>query len=162
MCARLTHGLSFVVVLLLLLITLDLQFYHGELPCPLCSLQRVTFVGLAIWFLLGFFIPQRFFRLFIAAISTITALLGLLLAGRQVWLQHFPPPDSNECGVSLQYMLHMLPVNQVLQRVFAGTAECTQSGLTFLSLNMAEWSAVWFVVFIAVSVYLLRAAVRRQ
>ena len=85
-----------------------------------------------------------------------TALLGILLAGRQVWLQFFFPGDPAECGVSIQYMLQVLTFKEMAQKIFAGSAECTQRGWEFLQLNMAEWSFIWFILLLIVAGYLLK------
>ncbi len=82
-------------------------------------------------------------------------MLGIFLAGRQVWLQHFPSPDNSECGVSIQYLMQVLPMNQVLEKIFAGSTECSQRGWEFLHLNMAEWALIWFVGFFILTLCLL-------
>ena len=79
---------------------------------------------------------------------------GMGFAGRQVWLQHFPTLDQNECGVSLTYMAKVLPFNQLLDKILQGTAECTKVGFEFLHFNMAEWALIWFIVFFFFSIYL--------
>jgi len=45
-------------------------------------------------------------------------------------------------------MLQVLPVNQALQKIFQGSAECTQRGWEFLHMNMAEWALIWFFLFL--------------
>lgn len=138
----------------LLLISIYLQMFEGFIPCPLCTLQRFTFGLLALIFILGIFIHKRLSHLILSFFTTIASILGILLAGRQVWLQHFPPQNS-ECGVSLEYMIKVLPTHQVLQKVFEGSAECTQSGgWHFLTLDMADWSLVWFILFLFLSLYI--------
>ena len=65
------------------------QFADGELPCPLCMLQRVAFVALAIGPMLTIVSgPQaRNYGLIILA-----GLIGMLTSGRQVLL-HIMPGD---------------------------------------------------------------------
>lgn len=163
MSTRLIYTLNFLLVAILLSISIYLQMFDGFIPCPLCTLQRFSFGLLAMWFLIGALVPRsKIGRFFINIISSITALLGCVLAGRQIWLQHYPSMQSGECGVSLQYMMQVLPLNEVMQRVFIGTAECTQRGWQFLSLNMAEWSLLWFIFFLGMSVYLLMRKTRPE
>lgn len=151
MTIRKTYLFSFLSILGLISFSLYLQFYDGVIPCPLCSLQRLAFITLGVVFLMGIILaPIYVARLFIHVISIVVAGTGIFLAGRQIWLQHFPSVAGNECGVSMQYMLEVLPFNEAMTKILAGSAECTQRGWEFLSLNMAEWSLVCFIVFLIV------------
>lgn len=144
--SRLTYAMQFVVISGLLLFSLYLQFYQGVLPCPLCSLQRVAFMFLAISALIMCVLFRyRAVRLLTNTFSVISAILGIILAGRQIWLQHFPPPTSAECSPSLQYMIHVLPMNELIQKIFSGSAECVDRSWEFMSIGMAEWALVWFI-----------------
>lgn len=156
MSIRSTYFFGFLVVSLLLATSIYLQVFDGIMPCPLCTLQRFTFALLGLVFLTGIVIATRHWgRVIINFISTLVSSLGLVLAGRQIWLQHFPPGNSSECGVSLQYMMQVLPMNEVLQKILEGSAECTQRGWEFLKLNMAEWAFLWFAGFLILSLYLM-------
>lgn len=151
------YGFGFFLVAILLLTSLYLQFFEGFEPCPLCTLQRFAFLGLGVFYLLGLICYRwGFIRIFSSVLALLSATAGLFLSGRQIWLQHFPSDAGTECGVSLQYMLQVLPINEVAQRIFQGTAECSTRGWEFLTLNMAEWSLAWFVLFFLLSAYLLK------
>lgn len=155
MSIRSTYLLGFVLASLLLFISIYLQFVDGILPCPLCAFQRATFGLLGVIFLIGIFTYKiSILRFFMNGLAILTAVLGIILAGRQIWLQHFPP-GNNECGVSLEYMLATFPINEVIKKIFfEGSAECTQRGWEFLYLNMAEWSLIWFVILFVLSTML--------
>ncbi len=156
MYTRSPYLLGSFAIVVLLSISIYLQFFDGFNPCPLCSLQRISFALLGVFFFIGIFLyKQRISRILINLFLLASSLIGALLAGRQIWLQHFPPLDNTECGVSLQYMMQVLPMNEVAKKILAGSAECTQNGWTFLWFNMAEWSLLWFLIFLAGSVYLL-------
>jgi disulfide bond formation protein DsbB len=155
MSIRTTYFFGFIIISALLLTSLYFQIFEGIMPCPLCILQRISFGILGVLFLLGIMVYSKHaLRLLINGLCALTSLLGVLLAGRQVWLQHFPSADASECGVSLQYMIQALPMNQVVQKIFTGSAECTKRGWEFLQLNMAEWALICFVGFLILSVYL--------
>lgn len=155
MTIRSTYFIGFLMISILLLTSIYLQLFEGILPCPLCTLQRLSFGLLGIWFIIGILIhAKRPGRLFINFMCGLTSSLGVFLAGRQVWLQHFPSANNSECGVSLQYMMQVLPVNQVFQKIFEGTAECSQRGWEFLRLNMAEWALICFILFLILALYL--------
>lgn len=153
--SRQTYVLTFIVIAGLLLFSLYLQFYQGILPCPLCSLQRVAFALIAMLaFMTAMMFRCRFIRLGLNFITFTIADIGILLAGRQIWLQHFPPAGSTECSPSLQYMIQVLPMNEVIQKVFAGSAECSDTSWSFMHINMAEWAILWFVFLSGLFLYL--------
>jgi len=156
MSIRSTYGLGFLIICVILGTSFYLQLVSGVLPCPLCTLQRFSFILLGVLLLVGFiFNAHRFGRLIINLLAALVSLAGCILAGRQVWLQHSPNANAGECGVSLDYMLKVLPLNEVMQKVFTGSAECTQRGWEFLKLTMAEWSLLWFAIFFIVLLYAL-------
>jgi disulfide bond formation protein DsbB len=156
MSTRLIYTFGFLLISALLLTSLYLQYFDGVIPCPLCTLQRLCFVLLGGLFLIGIVAPaKRLLHQSLNILMVVASLLGIFLSGRQIWLQHFPSADSSECGVSLQYMMKVLPLNEVVQKIFSGTAECTQRGFEFLTFNMAEWALIWFVLFLLLSVHLV-------
>lgn len=156
MSSRASYLVGFIATTLLLLSGFYFQYVEGLMPCPLCLLQRFTFMLLGIFFLIGImFHRQLWCRLLIDAMSFLTSILGIALSGRQVWLQHFPPANAGECGVSLQYMVQALPFNELILKIFEGSAECSHRGWTFLTLNMAEWALICFIGFLGLSVYLI-------
>ena len=154
--SRQTYCLQFLVISGLLLFSLYLQFYQGVLPCPLCSLQRVTFVIIgSLSLITGIIYRCRIARILLNIFSFIAAILGIILAGRQIWLQHFPPAGNAECSPDLHYMIQVLPMNELIQKIFAGSAECADQSWQFLSINMAEWSLICFILLGLLSLYLL-------
>jgi disulfide bond formation protein DsbB len=74
-------------VMAVLSLALIFQFGLGELPCPLCLLQRIGFLGVAFGFLLNFrfgFRPSHY------AIVLMSALFTSFVALRQVSLHVLP------------------------------------------------------------------------
>jgi len=136
----------------LLLLSIWLQMQRGIIPCPLCTLQRMAFAGLALVFLSGVFCAGRIFHFFIGLFSTLIAAAGLFFALRQVWLQYYASGMHENCGVSLQYLVKVLPWDQVVTKVLAGSSECSQVLWQFMHLSLAEWSLCFFVLFVLVSV----------
>lgn len=156
MSQRMAYIICFLTVLIILGTGVYLEYVDGIMPCPLCTLQRICFAASGLIFLLGMFLYQnRFLRASINLASMFFAGLGVFLAGRQIWIQMYPNPDNSECGVSLNYMLSVLPIQDVVQKIFSGSAECTQRGWQFLSLNIPEWSLIFFVMFLLISTFYL-------
>jgi protein dithiol:quinone oxidoreductase len=146
-------GLLFSSVLLLT--SYYLEYFQGFMPCPLCLLQRYSLMVIAALFLCGILIASVYLlRILSRLMVMIFSLIGLLFAGRQVFLHYFPP-SGNECGVSLSFMLQVLSYKETLLKVWQGGPECAQPGYSFLTLNIAQWSAICFALLFIYSVYLL-------
>ena len=148
MSLRLSYFIGFIFTCALLAYGFYLQMFEGFIPCPLCTLQRICFALVGIFMLFcGVFYRQRIIFYFMNTLAGVSSILGLFFSGRQIWLQHFPTTSNGECGVSLQYMLQALPINEVAFKVFSGSAECSKRGWVFLTFTMAEWSLICFLIF---------------
>ncbi len=156
---RTLYFIGFLITVLLLGITYYLQTYDGFVPCPLCILQRFVFILLASVYFLGSLLPlKKIGRLFLSLLASLIALTGVLLSGRQVWLQHLPLDKNADCGVSLQYLLNALPFDQVVRKILQGTAECSQKGWELFGFSLAEWSLFFFVGFVVFGLLQMRRA----
>ncbi len=154
--SRRPYLIGFLVICGLLLTSIYLQAVAGFIPCPLCILQRLMFFVLGVFFLLGILLyKKQIARLTINVLSFIAACTGFGLAARQVWLQNFPTAGSSECGVSIQYMLQVLPLNELIEKVLGGSGECAQRSWEFFYLDMAEWALVFFSLFVLATLFLL-------
>jgi len=118
--------------------------YQGVsfLPCPLCILQRVGYLGVATsCFLAGGIAPLKKLFHFLAVIS---ALFGALIAGRQVWLLSHP---ESSCGVDpLETWINQFQMVQDLPWLFKADGLCSAKLPAILGLQLPEWSLLWFVV----------------
>ena len=134
-----------------------LQFVEGLEPCPMCILQRLCYIAIAVITLIGALHgPQRGAVYVYGALSAVGALLGAAIAGRQVWLQHLPPELVPECGPGLEFMLEMYPLVDAVELMLRGTGECAVVDWTFLGFSIAEWSLVCFsMIFVAFITYML-------
>ncbi|OGT79570.1 MAG: hypothetical protein A3H91_15555 [Gammaproteobacteria bacterium RIFCSPLOWO2_02_FULL_61_13] len=129
-----------------------LQYFAGQEPCPLCIFQRIAYFVVACVGLVGaIHAPKGPGRLGYSGTILLSALVGLAIAGRQVWLQHLPADKVPECGPGLDYMLEVFPLGDALRMVFAGSGECAEVTWTFLSLSIAEWSLICFLMIAAVA-----------
>jgi disulfide bond formation protein DsbB len=88
--AILLNALSLYAVALVLLLALFFQLAWYELPCPLCLLQRVAFVALAVGPILNIRYGPRPSHY---ALSVLAALVGIMVSVRQVML-HILPGDK--------------------------------------------------------------------
>ncbi len=155
-CPRGIFLLGFLLTTILLGVTFYLQNYAGFVPCPLCILQRITLGVLGVIFFLGVVLPgKKWGVIFFSVLGSVVSLIGIVLSGRQVWLQHFPSKHA-DCGASLQYLIQALPFDQVISKIMYGTAECSQKGWEFLHLSLAEWSLISFLGFLCICLFQIK------
>lgn len=116
------------------------QFAANVEPCPLCILQRLGFIGLLLVSVAAaIHDPSTKARRKYGALALAFAGIGLAIAIRHVWVQHFPPPTAG-CGASLSYLLDRLPLAEALKKAFTGTAECSEVNWSLAGLSMPEWT----------------------
>ena len=152
---RLGYAAGFLVSGGLIAFAFYLQYYEYQDPCPLCILQRVTYIALMMVFLVGAIHGPRHIGAYCySALLVIIAAVGAGITTRHVWLQHLPKGQVPECGPGLTYMLNKFPLAQSLEKIFRGSGECAEAGWTFLGLSIAEWSLAWFVLLGALAVYI--------
>ncbi|MDF2867010.1 MAG: Disulfide bond formation protein DsbB [Gammaproteobacteria bacterium] len=141
---------------LLLAISAYLQFYEGIAPCPLCVIQRLAILALALVFFVGtlYTHTQTLTLRIHSMVIMIFAGIGAVAAIRQIWLQHLPIDQlPASCGPDLGYILSNFPILQAVQLVFTGTGECAKVSWMFLDLTLPEWALIFFLLFIAISIF---------
>ena len=148
MTKRLPFAAIFVMCAVLLGIAIFLQEQEGLEPCPMCILQRYAYTLLGIVALVGAIHgPQGAARKFYGALLVLIVLAGGGVAVRQTYIQHFPPQVAS-CGADLEFLVNSFPISQALPKIFQGTGDCALVKWRLLGLSIAEWSLVWFVIFL--------------
>lgn len=131
------------------------EYYMYMDPCPLCIMQRIAVLLVGIAGLLGFLLGgNRIARLSNAIFMILSAIFGMAVAGRHVWIQSLPADQVPTCGPSLEYMVDTLPLSEVLAVMLRGNGNCADAHWAFLGLSMPQWVLVWFVGFALVGTYL--------
>lgn len=127
---------------------LVLQHGFGLEPCPMCIFQRVAMAFCGLGFLGGALLaPTRpAARGLWVVIALIGALAGAAIAGRHVWLQGLPPDQVPACGPTLDYLLGMLPVGEVITLVLKGDGNCAKIDAAFLGISLPGWTLIAFGV----------------
>jgi disulfide bond formation protein DsbB len=125
-------------------------------PCPLCIMQRIAVLLVGIAGLLGFLLARnQIAQLASGVFMLLSAVLGMGVAGRHVWIQSLPADQVPTCGPSLEYMVDTLPWAEVLTVMLRGNGNCADSHWAFLGLSMPQWVLVWFVGFAVVATFLV-------
>ena len=146
----------FLVCLGLMLFGLYLEHVQGLEPCPLCVFQRIAYITVGIIALIASIHgPKQLFTRIYAILIGITAIGGIVIAGRQVWLQHLPEDQVPACGPGLEYMLEVFPLAEAIPMIFEGSGECAEVQWTFLGFSIAEWSLVMFTTIILTSLVMV-------
>jgi disulfide bond formation protein DsbB len=119
---------------------LFVQYVQGLEPCPLCILQRIAVMGAGALFLAALIHDpaDRGARVY-GVLIDLAAVAGILVAARHMWIMAQPPGSVAECGASLDYMMDVLPLHEVLGKVLTGSGECAKLDWQFLGLNMPTW-----------------------
>lgn len=123
------------------------QFVLKLEPCPLCILQRIAFIAFFVVCLLATLHgPSSWGKRVYAVLASLSAMAGILVAGRHVWLQHLPADQVPACGPGLGFMLDAFPLSKTLKMVFTGSGECAKVDWSLMGLSMPEWTLISFVL----------------
>jgi protein dithiol:quinone oxidoreductase len=122
-------------------------------PCPLCMFQRVGIALLGVVFLMAVVLQPRGAlgaRIWAVLIS-LAAAVPIVVAGRHIWVQSQPEGSVPSCGATLDYMLDVFPVLEVVRKVLAGGGECAKIDWRFLGLTMPMCVMLGALVLVALA-----------
>jgi disulfide bond formation protein DsbB len=74
-----------------------------------------------------------------AGLLLLAALATVGVAARQLYIQSLPPGSVPACGASLDFMLKVFPLTDVLVKVLTGSGECAKVEWRLLGLAMPAW-----------------------
>ena len=133
------------------------QYALGYEPCPLCILQRVAFIIIALGALAGAIHGSRGgMRWLYGGVVLAGGAWGVATAGRHLWLQNMPPDQVPECGPGFDFMLEYFSLGEAITSAFTGSGECAEVDWTFLGLAMPAWTLIWYVVLMLMTALALR------
>ena len=127
--------------------------------CPLCILQRMLYLLLALeaiaaWLLAGAMVPRRLAALVMGA----TAVTGVWIAAYQTWLQRFAKGVS--CTADQPWWEQLVNwAGSQWPLMFEASGICSEAGWKFLGLSIAEWS---LFAFTSMTIAMLVALLRRN
>lgn len=145
---------GFITCIALLASAYYFQFALAMEPCPLCIMQRVATLMVALGCLAGFFLVERPIGLLVASIWTLlSSFFGIYLSHHHNWLQNLPADQVPSCGPSLEYMLDAFPIMEVITVLLRGNGNCAEVSWSFAGLSMPGWLMVFFIGFAIAAAY---------
>ena len=133
----------------------------GLEPCPLCILDRIVFIALAVIFALAYFQrPGKRDRIGydIGALAVTGA--GLGIAGRHVYLQTQPADALGDCGAGFWYLLDQIGMEGAVASALRGTGDCGEIQWTLFGLSIPMLTLTMFGVIFLLSLTDLVCACR--
>lgn len=162
LAVRPTALAGFAFCVLMMAVALGLEHIMGLEPCPLCVFQRVAVItaglvlGIAALHNPSGKVGKTIYGLLsLAAVGT-----GAFIAGRHVWLQGLPADEVPTCGPGLEYMMDILPMQEVVAMVLTGSGECAEIDFMLLGLSLPAWTLIGFLLLAIAPLRMLWLAVR--
>lgn len=144
---RAGNALGFLACAALMGYALYAQHVLGLSPCPLCIFQRVAVIVVGVLFLIAaLHNPARKGSMTYGLLIDLATLAGIGISARHIWIQAQPPGSVAACGADLNYLLEILPVTEVINKVLTGSGECGKVDWTLLGLSMPWWVLISLVV----------------
>jgi protein dithiol:quinone oxidoreductase len=149
--------LPFILVLAaasgLALTSVGMTHYMNLAACPLCILQRMLHIVLALAAGFGLALAAApLARRAVAAAMLLIAATGGFIAGYQSWLQRFSVETN--CSANQPWWEQFVYwAGEQAPWLFESNGLCTDPAWKFLDLSLAEWSFLAFAGFAAVSLY---------
>ena len=136
-----------------LLIALILQYIFMLEPCHLCMVQRVILVLVVFFSFIGFFHKKKPFVY--GGVIFILLILGLVFAVRQIWLTTLPVDELPSCLPPIDYMIHNIPINEVISMILGGSSDCASISWSFLGFTLPELTMFLFIGLLCLTVNFL-------
>lgn len=131
--------------------------------CPLCILQRMLYLLLAVVAGIGFVVAQPLPRRLVAVAMAAIAATGAFVASYQIWIQRFAR-DTN-CVADMPWWEQLVNwAGERMPLLFQVSGLCSEPPWRFLGLSIAEWSLLAFTALFALALFtaLRRATASRS
>jgi disulfide bond formation protein DsbB len=162
---RLTAGRLYLLAVLLVAAAvgsaLYLQYGEGLVPCPLCVIQRMGFLGAALFALLATLAGRGTARPLLGIGALICALAGAGVAAWHAWLLAHPP-ETLGCGRPFEWFSDDFPLVVWLPKLFRGDGDCLDIHWTLFGLGVPHLAGIAFIGLIALLILATAAAFRER
>tara|TARA_R110002072_G_scaffold1369_6_gene11281 strand:+ start:36929 stop:37423 length:495 start_codon:yes stop_codon:yes gene_type:complete len=123
-------------------------------PCPLCILQRVMVIAVALVALIAAIHgPGATGIKAYGGLSIFAAATGGAISIRQLWLQSLPEDEVPACGASLDYLLDVFPLTEVLTMILSGDGTCAEVVWELFGISIPGWTLIGFIGLIIIGAY---------
>lgn len=130
------------------------QYQFDMQPCPWCTLQRLIFLVIGVFALLGLLVRSSGIRRVLALGGLLFAVCGMAAA---LW-QQFVAAKSDSCNLTLaDRIMQALGLYDHAPEVFAPMASCAEAAVTLLGIPYAFWSLSVFLLCAAGCVQVMRS-----
>jgi disulfide bond formation protein DsbB len=130
------------------------QHVYDMQPCPWCVLQRLIFLAIGVFALLGLLWRGPAGSRVAAAFALLLCAAGIAAA---IW-QHFVAAKSASCNLTLaDRIVSATQLDQLLPDVFEARASCADAAVNLLGVPYAIWAALAFALCAIALVRALRA-----
>ena len=157
LCRRFTSQqvtwLMLMLTVVMLVVSVYMQYALGLLPCMICELQRYLLVPIALVLVLQVCSrPQTLLRRLTQSTVLFLIVLEVALSIRHLLLLYVPTtgPTVRACLPGLLTYAHNASWLQALTVALQGSGEgCHQVTWHFLALSLPEWTAISMTVLLA-------------
>lgn len=123
-------------------------------PCPLCITQRIVVVIIGLLGLAAaLHNPGRKGKQSYSGALVVMGICGAALAIRQLYLQGLPPESAPACLPSLDYLVEVMPVIDLITVMLGGTGDCAEVQWTLFGISIPGWTLVCFIGYTALGVF---------
>lgn len=120
--------------------------------CPLCILQRMIYLLVALIGLMGLVVARPLPRRFVALAMAAAAATGAFVAGYQIWIQRFA--RETNCVADAPWWEQMVDwASEHIPLLFQVSGLCSEVPWKLLGLSIAEWSAIAFTALFALALF---------
>ena len=134
--------------------------YQGVsfLPCPLCILQRVAYLGIAMACLGAYF--SNALRRFFHVLASTFSLFGLGVVFRHIWVIFHP---TVSCGLDpLEVWINQWAIVRWFDWLLKADGLCSAPLPPILGLTVPFWSLVWLTAITTILLLTLVSALNKK
>lgn len=155
-----------ILVVIIVSMVFAVYYLEGVLylePCPLCMVDRAILVIIGLIALIALVHNSHGIMLWVyTGLGSLFSMTGIAVAARHIWLQGLPPDQVPECGPDLSYMLDVLPLADVIQKVLSGSGQCAEVSWTFLGLTIPQQTLLLFVFLLGMIIFAHIMQIKQQ
>lgn len=147
------YFISFLIICFFVGFLAFLQSWYVTLPCPLGNIERIIMLVLAVIFLITVLYSHTISSKKVwGSVALGVSLLGLLVAGRHVWLQRYSMGKVDVSGFVEQSQTDSF-VHYLHQAM--NSSMCVQIQWSVLGISLAGWMLILFILFALICGYQL-------